>query len=134
VDGGQQQRSFTDIREAVDAIMIILNNMEGAFDRQICNVGNPDNEITMAGLAELMLRLYREITGHPAKTAIKIVSGREFYGEGYQDCDRRIPDVTKMRRQGWLPRIGLEETLKNILTYYLELRKKENAAMKSLAS
>jgi UDP-apiose/xylose synthase len=88
----------------------------------------------MSDLADLMLRLYKEMTGQPAKAALRKISGREFYGEGYQDCDRRIPDISKLRRQGWQPRIGLEETLKNILHYYLEERKVEAQQVKVRAS
>jgi len=40
------------------------------------------------------------------------VDSREFYGEGYEDSDRRIPDITKTQTLlGWRPKYGLEETL-----------------------
>ena len=50
-------------------------------------------------LAELMRETYAEITGdasflsHP----IEEISGEKFYGEGYEDCDRRVPNLEKAR-------------------------------------
>ena len=49
------------------------------------------------------------------------VSGEEFYGSGYDDSDRRIPDITKARTLlGWKPRYGLEETIERSMAYWFE--------------
>lgn len=120
VDGGRQRRSFTYISDALDALMLILHNPKRVFHRQICNVGNPANETDIAGLAALMIRLYEEISGTTCGCNIEVISGEKFYGRGYQDCDRRIPEVTKLQRCGWQPRVSLEEALRRTIRYYLQ--------------
>jgi UDP-apiose/xylose synthase len=39
--------------------------------------------------------------------AIEDISGEEFYGPGYEDCDRRVPDISKLKRLGWPPPLRL---------------------------
>jgi UDP-apiose/xylose synthase len=52
---------------------------------------------------------------------IKEVSSREFYGEGYEDCDRRVPDITKAKRLlGWSPTKSLPEILTETIAYYYQ--------------
>ena len=40
------------------------------------------------------------------------VDSRDFYGEGYEDSDRRIPDISKAEKLlGWRPKYDLDETI-----------------------
>jgi UDP-apiose/xylose synthase len=89
VDGGRSMRVFTHIDDAVDGVMAILDR-PGQAQGQIFNLGNPQNEISIADLAETMIGLYRELRPESAEEefGIETVSGDEFYGEGYEDCDR----------------------------------------------
>ena len=119
VDGGRNRRCYTHIADAVEAIGIILENAEGRFDREIVNIGNPANESTIAELARLMHSIYQEETGREVPYQEEIVSSRAFYGEGYQDCDRRVPEVTKICAAGWEPRRDLETTLRESIRYYV---------------
>ncbi|HVY79923.1 MAG TPA: bifunctional UDP-4-keto-pentose/UDP-xylose synthase, partial [Steroidobacteraceae bacterium] len=41
VDGGEQKRSFTYIDDAIDCILRIIENAQGAATRRIFNIGNP---------------------------------------------------------------------------------------------
>jgi UDP-apiose/xylose synthase len=120
VDGGRQKRAFTYIDDALDAIMIILDNRDRLFDRQICNIGNPDNEIDMADLARTMIGIFEELTGRVCPCRMQTITGLEFYGAGYQDCDRRIPDISKLTRCGWNPKTGLREALIRTMSSYLQ--------------
>lgn len=122
VDGGRSLRSFTYIGDAVDALAAMVAGPEVA-QGQIFNVGNPDNEISIAGLADVMIRLYKELHGPDGEQLYQVehVSGKEFYGEGYEDSDRRIPDIEKARRLlGWSPRTGLEKALRLTMRAYLD--------------
>ncbi|MDJ0820635.1 MAG: NAD-dependent epimerase/dehydratase family protein [Paracoccaceae bacterium] len=120
VDGGTARRTIVSIYEAVDAICRMLQRPERA-NGQIFNIGNRANEVTMAELAERMRKTYARITGdasfndHPI---VKVTSER-FYGEGYEDCDRRMPDTTKARTLlGWEPNIPLDDVLFDTMTYF----------------
>jgi UDP-apiose/xylose synthase len=58
------------------------------------------------------------------------VPSEEFYGEGYDDSDRRIPDITKARSLlGWEPKWNIRDTLETTMQYYVsECRKTETAS------
>ena len=120
VDGGMARRTVVSIHDAVSAVMLMLEKPEKAIN-QIFNIGNRDNEVTMAELADLMRRTYAKITGNQAFNdhPIELVTAKEFYGDGYEDCDRRMPNLDKARvLLGWIPRISLEDTITEAMTYY----------------
>ena len=122
VDGGRAQRTFIYIDDAIDALEHMLCNPDMARN-QIFNIGNRDNEVTVAQLACLMREVWAEITGDSSylEHPIEEVSSLEFYGAGYEDCDRRVPDVRKLAlRFGWKAKTNLEETLRKTLCYYFE--------------
>lgn len=56
VDGGAQKRSFTFIDDGVECILKILENKDGCADGKIFNIGNPDMEFSIRGLAEMLGR------------------------------------------------------------------------------
>jgi len=122
VDGGKQRRSYTYIDDAVECAYRIVENRGGACDRQIFNIGSPSNEVSIRELAEMMREIYAEKFRDSATRLPEIVnvSGEAFYGKGYEDSDRRIPDITKARTLlGWEPRWPLRELLEATMSYYV---------------
>ncbi len=120
VDGGAARRTIVSIHDAIAAVVLMLQKPDRAAN-QIFNIGNRENEVTMAELAELMRLVYAEVTGDPSYLSHPIVSvsSRDFYGEGYEDCDRRMPVLAKARELlGWTPRISLYDTLLETVAYY----------------
>ena len=120
VDGGYRQRCYTYIDDAVECCCRIIENPGGVCDRQIFNIGSPNNETTIRGLAELMRELYRQKYLAPGERLSDIVevTADEFYGDGYEDSDRRIPDITKARTLlGWEPQWTLEKLVAASLDY-----------------
>jgi UDP-apiose/xylose synthase len=123
VNGGGQQRCYTYIDDAVDCMLRIVENPAGVCDRQIFNIGSPGNEVSIRGLALLMRELFVERFGgdSSALPPLREVSGEEFYGRGYDDSDRRIPDITKAQQLlGWQPRRDLRQTVAEAMQYYVE--------------
>jgi UDP-apiose/xylose synthase len=121
VDGGLNRRSFTYIDDAVDAIMAIISRPEQAR-KQIFNIGNPANEVSIAQLASMMVRIYKELRPEFAECEfeIKAVSSRKFYGDGYEDSDRRVPDMAKVRTLlSWEPKVDLETALHKTIADYI---------------
>ena len=131
VDGGRQRRCYTYIRDAVECVARIVENPGGACDRQVFNVGSPRNETSIRELAFLMRDLYQEHfapEGETQPTPVD-VPAREFYGEGYEDSDRRIPDIRKAERLlGWHPRTTLAEMLVPTMEYYVRARRRRPAS------
>ncbi|KAL1323468.1 hypothetical protein HN51_033801 [Arachis hypogaea] len=118
VDGGRSQRTFLYIKDAIEAVLLMIDNPERA-NGQIFNVGNPDNEVSVKELAELMIQVYAKVAGVPSSSLSTLdVSSEEFYGKGYDDSDRRIPDMTIITRQlGWKPETPLDKLLDDTLQY-----------------
>jgi UDP-apiose/xylose synthase len=119
VDGGASKRCFTHIDDATRALTCILRNPTRTRN-QIFNIGNPKNETTIAELAVLMRGIYRQETGEPEPIVISEVSAEYFYGSGYEDCDRRMPDISKISQLGWRPEINLQETFERSIRYCLD--------------
>lgn len=118
VDGGHSQRTFIYIKDAIEAVSLMIENPARA-NGHIFNVGNPNNEVTVKQLAEMMTQVYSKVSGEtPLETPTVDVSSKEFYGEGYDDSDKRIPDMTIINRQlGWNPKTSLWDLLESTLTY-----------------
>ena len=122
VNGGHQRRSYTYFDDAIECTARIVENPGGVCDRQIFNIGHPGNEVTIRELAEMMLEIYKEKFARPGDRLPEIVevSGEKFYGEGYDDSDRRIPDITKARTLlGWEPKWELRPMLEVTMRYYV---------------
>ncbi|KAK6926602.1 NAD-dependent epimerase/dehydratase [Dillenia turbinata] len=118
VDGGQSQRTFCYIKDAIEAVLLMIENPSRA-NGQIFNVGNPNNEVTVKELAELMIKVYAKVSGDDASNLTTMeVSSKDFYGVGYDDSDKRIPDMTIITQQlGWNPKTSLEDLLDTTLEY-----------------
>jgi len=121
VDGGHNRRCFTYIDDAVSALLAIVDHPK-EMNRQIVNVGNPANETSIADMASLMAKLYVKHFDPTAKPVINTVASQDFYGKGYEDCDRRLPDISKLNSIGWEPRTNLHDALLQSMEYFYRNR------------
>ena len=123
VDGGEAFRAYTYIDDAIDCIYKIVQNHDGVCDRQVFNIGTLGNEVSIRELAEEMRSVYAERFIRPGDRLPEQfeVSSEEFYGEGYEDSDRRIPDLTKaFELLDYSPRFYLRTMLELSMGYYVE--------------
>ncbi|WP_114966933.1 NAD-dependent epimerase/dehydratase family protein [Alkalilacustris brevis] len=123
VDGGHARRTITSVHDAIDALMAILDQPQRSLNH-IYNIGNPRNEVSMRELAEAVRQTFVRVSGETrfARHPIEIVSSMDFYGPGYEDCDRRIMDISAERNQlGWSPSRELESLLDETVAYYWRL-------------
>jgi UDP-apiose/xylose synthase len=123
VDGGTARRTFLAVEEAVGALRLMIAQPDRAQNRTF-NLGNPANETTIRGLAELMRKTAADITGDASYLSLPLidVSAEEFYGEGYADSDRRMPRIERaVELLGWKPERGLPEILRHTLEYAFRL-------------
>ena len=118
VDGGHARRTFLSIYEANTAFQVILDHLRAR--NEIFNVGNPDNDISIRDVAALMLELYEELTGGPARCEFVDVNAETFYGPGYEDMNRVPPDISKLRALGWEPHADLRTIFGDTIRYYLD--------------
>lgn len=109
VGNGIQYRSYTFIEDAIDAILLVIFKGES---KEIYNIGNPGNELSILDLMFYM----REIAGRfwdkdAFDIPFEFVAGENFYGKGYADISRRVPDVSKVTSLGWDPQSDVFQTL-----------------------
>ena len=122
VNGGVAKRSFTSVFDAVDFMFALFETEKSPFS-QAFNIGNPDNEITIAELAWKMRKIYAEIKGISLESVPEPeeVSGVEYYGEGYEDSMRRLPSVEKAERLlGFKAKTPIDVVLRESLTWFVE--------------
>ena len=123
VDGGTNFRAYTYIDDAVDCIVRIIDNPGGVCDRQIFNIGTPENEVTIKYMAQRMCEIFDKEFRQPGDPTPEIVdvTAEEFYGKGYEDCDRRIPNVDKARNLlGWRSKYDFDSVLFNTMKYFVD--------------
>jgi UDP-apiose/xylose synthase len=117
VDGGLQRRSFIGVEDFTDGVVRVLERPQ-ACRRQILNLGNPANDVSIRDLAAL-LRATHARTG-AADPGMTEVSAEAFYGPGYDDTLHRIPDIDKASRLlDWRPTTTLPAMLPAIVADYV---------------
>jgi UDP-glucose 4-epimerase len=86
---GSQTRTFTYVGDVVQGIMALIDE-PGAVG-EIFNVGG-EEEITIETLASKV----KTITGSSSR--IEHIPYSEAYQEGFEDMERRVPDITRIQR------------------------------------
>jgi UDP-apiose/xylose synthase len=119
VDGGEQRRCFMSVDDLVDGIVRILERPQ-ACQGQILNLGNPDNDVSIRVLAELLRQTYALCVPGVPVPGVADVPAETLYGPGYDDSRERIPDIGKARRLlDWRPSISLAAMLPGIVDDYV---------------
>ena len=114
VDGGSQERTYTYIDDAIDAIKKIIYDDKEVSKHKIYNIGNPNNETTIKNFAQIMIKFYNDnwSENNSNTPLLENISGEEFYGIGYADCDKRIPCVNSIKKDfGWECKYDLQTTI-----------------------
>ncbi len=123
VDGGKQRRSFTYIDDAIDCLMRIIENKDGAATRQIINIGNPENDVSVEQLAHLILEVFGEYPDYRERarnTKVVTVSADEYFGKSYQDILARVPSIERADKLlGWRPATDLKTAIRKTLDFHL---------------
>ncbi len=120
VDGGRAKRTITSIHDAIDALVAVIERREQSLNH-FYNIGNPANEVSMRELAQAVRSAFARVTGDPRflDHPTLDVDARAFYGDGYEDCDRRILDISaEQARLAWTPKRSLEQLLDETVGYY----------------
>ncbi|WP_233246369.1 MULTISPECIES: NAD-dependent epimerase/dehydratase family protein [unclassified Fibrobacter] len=122
VNGGAAKRSFTSVHDAVEFLFALFTASPENCVGQAFNVGNPDNELSIAELAQKMRGIYAGIRGVDVSSIPEPqeISGEEYYGAGYEDSMRRLPDVSKAERLvGFRARTPLDVVLRESLEWFV---------------
>jgi nucleoside-diphosphate-sugar epimerase len=122
VNGGNQSRCFTYISDAIDALVKIIENKNCCTDRQIINIGNPYNELTIKQLAVKIVELakgYDKLRNNANNVKIVEMDSTDYYGKSYQDVQRRVPSVKKAESiLNWKPVVNIDQLLIRTMDFY----------------
>jgi len=103
---GSQTRCFAHVYDVIDAVIAVAfaKNTIG----KVINIGN-DFEISINGLAQKII----DETG--SKSKIVYVPYEEAYGEGFEDMERRVPNIELINQLvGWTPKQDLTKIISDI--------------------
>ena len=104
---GTQSRCFLHVKDVVGALAKLVEH-PGAVG-QVFNLGSQE-EVTIEDVAQRVIR----ITGSPS--AIKRVPYEEAYEEGFEDMQRRVPDISKIRALiGFQPTMSLDQIIRSVV-------------------
>ena len=106
---GDQIRCFCHVDDAVRALLLVMDSDKAIGE--VFNVGN-NQQISVMELAKKVI----EITG--STSSIERIAYEKAYPEGFEDMQRRVPDISKIKRVlGWAPEINLDQIIKDIAAF-----------------
>ena len=104
---GKQTRVFCHVTDAVNGLVSLLDEPKSIGD--VFNIGGI-GEISILNLAEKVVRLTN------SKSRIIYIPYSLAYPEGYEDMQRRVPNISKMESlTGWNPKFDLDKAISDIL-------------------
>jgi UDP-glucose 4-epimerase len=131
---GQQSRCFTDVRDAVRALLSLAECPQAVG--QVFNIGS-SHEISILDLARMVLQLvdarqagmpvgltlsHADGNGHRAaaeRDRTTFVPYEEAYESGFEEMRRRVPNTAKIRSYvGWQPEYTLTQTLQDVINEF----------------
>jgi UDP-glucose 4-epimerase len=109
---GTQSRCFCHVHDVVRALAGLMERDD--LYGEVFNIGS-EAEITIRGLATRV----RELVGSDAP--IEYVPYDEAYEEGFEDMQRRVPDITKINSVlGWEPTKSLDDIVVDVKQQQLD--------------
>jgi len=106
---GTQSRCFCHVADAVAGLISVIDS--DVTIGQVYNIGN-DHETSVEDLAK------KVIAQLGSASLITKKSYEDAYGAGFEDMQRRIPDISKiMATTGWAPQRSLETIIDDIAGY-----------------
>lgn len=104
---GSQSRVFCHVKDVVEALQLII--MNDTTIGEVFNIGGV-GEIRVKELAELII----EKTN--SNSTITFTPYENVYPLGYEDMQRRVPDISKIKKMvGWEPRRDLGTIIQDIV-------------------
>ena len=105
-DDGSQSRVFCHVQDAIRAV-ITLSETDSTIGDYF-NVGGV-GEITIKELAAIVIQRTK------SKSGIRFIPYSDAYPAGFEDMQRRVPDISKIKRAiGWEPQHSLESIIDSV--------------------
>lgn len=109
---GDQSRCFTYVTDAVKAMATLAECPQAVGE--VVNIGSTE-EITIGALAGRV----QQLTG--GQSEIVHIPYDEAYEEGFEDMQRRVPDIRKIQQLiGYIPTVPLDRILSAVIEFHRE--------------
>jgi nucleoside-diphosphate-sugar epimerase len=123
---GSQTRSFTWVGDVVNALQMLVAEPKAVGE--VFNIGN-GAEISIRELAHKV----KAMTG--SQSPVEFVPYTAVFDEGFEDMQRRVPDISKIKRVvGYSPKVHLDEIIQHVVAYWQLERSLQTAKQHSVAS
>ncbi len=107
---GNQSRCFTYVTDIVKATLALMDHPQAVGE--VYNIGS-EEEVTIKDLAKRIKKMAK------SSSPIVYIPYEKVYGKGFEDMERRKPDITKIKKLiRFTPTYPLEQTLELIIEYY----------------
>lgn len=107
---GNQSRCFTHVKDIIAGLSLCVASAHTIG--QVFNLGSIE-EVTMNTLAE------RVIAAAGSRSIIQHISYEDAYAPGFEDMDRRVPDISKAHTWfGYQPAWSLSDTIASVVDFY----------------
>ncbi len=108
-DDGRQQRCFAHVADVIRAVLGLMA-AEAALGG-VFNIGS-DQPVTILELAQ------RVIAAVGPGIAIEFQSYAQAYSANFEDCRRRVPDLTRLRRLlDFRPQFDLDQVIREVIAW-----------------
>ena len=107
---GEQIRCFCHISDVIRALLLVIDSDQAVGE--VFNIGN-NQQSSINQLADRVISLLG------SKSKIERISYKDAYPQGFEDMQRRVPDISKIKRVlGWSPQLDLDQIIKDIAASY----------------
>jgi UDP-glucose 4-epimerase len=107
---GTQSRVFCHVHDVVNAVDLLARDEQTIGD--YFNVGGI-GEISILELAQKVIEMTH------SKSKIEFVEYSEAYSYGFEDMQRRVPDISKITNKvGWKPSQNLDDILVDVINSF----------------
>ena len=107
---GEQSRCFTHVRDVTRATLALADKDDAVG--KIFNIGSTE-EVTILELAKMV----KELTDSDSE--ILYIPYNKAFGEGFEDMQRRMPDLTKLKKFiNYEPKFSLKQIITSVIDYF----------------
>jgi UDP-glucose 4-epimerase len=106
---GTQSRVFCHVQDAIEALLALVGT--DTTINEVYNVGGT-GEITIKQLAETIIKQTN------SKSAIEYIPYEKAYAPGFEDMQRRVPDISKINQElNWAPKKNLSQIISDVAAH-----------------
>ena len=108
---GKQTRVFCHVLDTIDALIKIIETDNSIGE--VYNLGGI-GEISISDLANKIISVTN------SKSNLEYISYEDAYPTGYEDMERRVPDISKIQSViDWAPKRNLDQIIKDVASTYI---------------